>query len=154
MSGDNSTPYPPAVADRWETVLADARATATDYRAAGWEALLVHTADVTPLTDDRFGLDVLAPDDEFEQLRTLVEESPISETHVYTAEDGAVRFYVIAAEAPSAEQAVVIPAFLQMSAAPPLETRATDAGTMYTYVRPLSAEARVTLAHDDPALFF
>ena len=154
VSGDNSTPYPPAVADRWETVLSDARATATDYREDGWEALLVHTADVTPLTDDRFGLDLLAPDDEFEELQTLVDDTPISETHVYSAQDGGVRFYVIAAEASAAERAVILPAFLPLSAAPSLQARATEAGAMYTYVRPLASEARVTLTHDDPDLFF
>lgn len=65
--------YPPAVADRWETVLDYVRATAAEYRDDGWEVTEVHTGDVTRLTDDPFGFDVLAPDNEFDELEAIVD---------------------------------------------------------------------------------
>jgi hypothetical protein len=50
--------------------------------------------------------------------------------------------------------AVVVPAFLDLAESDSLEERATDAGVMYTHVRPLSDDSRVTFTHEDPALFF
>ena len=35
-----------------------------------------------------------------------------------------------------------------------LVKRAHEEGPIYTHVRPLSDDSRVTFAHDDPALFF
>lgn len=154
VSGDVPEDYPPAVAERWESVLADARATAAEYREDDWGALVVHPGDVTPLTDDPFGLDVLAPGDEFATLRDLIEGSTVDRTAVYRAEAGDVRFYVVAAEATGARHAVVVPAFVPLSAIPPLRDRAKADGAMYTHVRPLSGEARVTITHDDPGPFF
>lgn len=154
MSRDPSDRYPPAVADRWEDLLADARATAEEYREDGWDVRLFHPGDVVPLTDDPFGLDVLLPSNEFEELRDLVDGTTIDETRVFRAEDDGVRFYVLVLEAAETDEAVVVPAFLALSEAPALERRATDEGVMYTHLRPLSTDVRVTVSHEDPTLFF
>jgi DNA-binding phage protein len=145
---------PPAVEDRWEELLADADATAAEYRGRGWETLVVSTGDVTPLSGEPFGLDVLAPGDEFEALEGLVEAATFDTSHVYRAEAGGVRFFVVVVEAGDEEVAVVVPAFLAVERAGDLEERAREAGVMYTHVRPLSDDARVTFSHDDPDLFF
>lgn len=146
--------YPPAVADRWETVLDDVRATAAEYRDDRWEVLVIHTGDVTPLTDDPFGLDVLAPDDEFDDLAALVDTVTFDQTSVYRADDGGVRFFVTVPEATEANRAVVIPTFIVRTELPALRERATAAGAMFTHVRTLAADRRVTFRHDDPELFF
>lgn len=154
MSSQPPDEYPPAVADRWEELLADATATAEELREDGWDVLVLHPGDVTPLFEDRFGLDVLAPSDEFDELEALVEDHDFDLTSVYTAEDGDARFYIVVAQASETERAVVIPAFLAMSEQPPLQQRADDAGVMYTHVRPLSGDVAVTFRHDEPSLFF
>ena len=146
--------YPPVVADRWEDVLADASATAAEYREEGWAVLELHPGDVTPLTDDPFGFDVLAPDDEFADLRAAVEDVEVDRTSVYRAQDGGVRFYVTVAEATDAGRAVVVPTFLLLADLPALQQRAEDAGVMYTHVRTLSLDERVTFRHEDPDRFF
>ena len=145
---------PPVVEDRWEELLADADATAADYRERDWETLVVSPGDVTPLSDDPFGLDVLAPGDEFEALEALVESVTFDTSHVYRTEEAGVRFLIVAVEASDDEVAVVVPAFLDVGRAADLEERAREAGVMYTHVRPLSDDARVTFTHDDPGLFF
>ena len=145
---------PPAVADRWQELLADAEATAAEYREAGWETLVVKPGDVTPLDGDPFGLDVLAPGDEFEALEALVEDVTFDTSHVYRAEEGGVRFVIVAVEAGDDEVAVVVPAFLDLGEASDLEERALEEEVMYTHVRPLSDDARVTFTHSDPGLFF
>lgn len=146
--------YPPAVADRWDDVLADARATAAEYREDGWDVLELHPGDVTPLTDDPVGFDVLVPDNEYADLRTTVDGVDFDRTSVYRAEDGGVRFYVTVPEAAETGQAVVVPTFLVLDDLPALRQCAEEAGTMYTHVRTLAADERVTFRHDDPDPFF
>lgn len=145
---------PPAVADRWQELLADADATAAEYREADWETLVVTPGDVTPLDGDPFGLDVLAPGDEFEALEALVDDVTFDTSHVYRAEEGGVRFCIVAVEAGDDEVAVVVPAYFDLGDASALEERARSEGVVYTHVRPLSDDARVTFTHDDPELFF
>lgn len=145
---------PPAVSERWDTLMADAEATVEEYEERGWETLLIHTGDVTPLSGEPFGLDVLAPGNEFERLEETAESVTFDTSHVYRNEVGDARFFVIVAEASEDGIAVVIPAFLSISQSDALEETATKEGVMYTHVRPLSDDARVTFSHDDPALFF
>jgi len=154
VSGDSSPPVPPVVADRWEELLDDARATAAEYRDAGWEPLLVHTGDVTPLADDRFGLDVLAPDDEYDALEAFVDGVTFDTTRVFRATEKGVRFLLVVVEAGSVERAVLVPAYLAHADVTPLRERAAQEGVVHTHVRPLSGGTRVTFTHDDPSLFF
>lgn len=145
---------PSAVADRWQELLADAEAAAADYRERGWETLVVTPGDVTPLDGDPFGLDVLAPGEEFEALEALVDDVTFDTSHVYRAEEGGVRFCIVTVEAGGDEVAVVVPAFFDVDEAATLEGRAREEGVTYTHVRPLADDARVTFTHDDPDLFF
>ena len=105
---------PPAVGERWRALLEDAETTAAEYAADGYDTIVVHPGDVTPVTGEPYGLDVLAPGDEFEALEELVESATFDTSHVYYA----------------------------------------DEGVIYTHVRPLSDDSRVTFTHDDPSLFF
>jgi hypothetical protein len=145
---------PPAVDERWGELLADAEATAAEYREAGWETLVVRPGDVTPLDGEPFGLDVLAPGDEFEALEALVDDVAFDTSHVYRADEGGVRFVIVAVVASDDEVAVVVPAFFDLGRVRGLEQRAREEGVMYTHVRPLSDDARVTFTHDDPGPFF
>lgn len=152
MSRDTTPPT--VVADRWEDLLADARATATEYRDSGWDPLVVHTADVDVATGEDFGLVAVVPDNEFAKLRALADGATFEASDVYRTEADGVRFLLVVHEAPAASDVVLVPAYLPLEAAPPLEQRAREAGRMYTHVRTLADEARVTFAHDDPAPFF
>ncbi|QLD89331.1 hypothetical protein HWV07_09940 [Natronomonas salina] len=145
---------PSDVADRWQELLVDADATAAEYREAGWEALVVRPGDVTPLDGDPFGLDVLAPAEEVETLEELVADVTFDTSHVLRAEEGGVRFCIVAVEAGEDEVAVVVPVFYDVDEAASLAERAREEGVTYTHVRPPSDDARVTFTHDDPSLFF
>lgn len=135
----------------------DAEATAAEYNENGFRTLLIHTGDATPLTDTPFGLDVLAPGDEFEALEELVEEVTFDTSHVYRTEEAGARFLIVVVEGTDADGgdvAVIVPSYLDIASSEPLEERATEAGVMYTHVRPLSDDSRVTFTHEDPDLFF
>jgi hypothetical protein len=145
---------PASVSEYWAELLEDAEATAEEYGANNWETLVVHAGDVTPLSGEPFGLDVLAPGDEFEALETLAEAATFDTSHVYRTEEGDARFFIIVVEASDDGVAVVVPAFLALDRSGELRARATEAGVLYTHVRPPSDDARVTFSHEDPSLFF
>jgi hypothetical protein len=148
---------PPIVSERWQELMDDAEATAAEYNEKGYRTLLIHSGDVTPLTDVPFGLDVLAPGDEFEALEELVAEATFDTSHVYRTEESGARFLIVVVEGTDEgdeDVAVVVPSYLDLPSSEPLEERATDAGVMYTHVRPLSDDSRVTFTHEAPDLFF
>lgn len=148
---------PPVVSERWQELLDDAEVTAAEYSEDGWETLVIHPGDVTPVTGTPFGLDVLAPGEEFETLESLVDDVTFETSHVYRNEEGGARFFVIVVEGSAKDDtdvAVVVPAFLDFERAEDLADAAEAEGMMYTHVRPLSDDRRVTFTHDDPELFF
>lgn len=130
------------------------RAIAAEYREAGWDPLVIHTAEVGTLTGDPFGLDAIAPDNEFAELRALAEEAAFEDSHVYRAEAGGVRFMLVVAEASATRDVVLVPTYLPVAEATSLSERARQEGRMYTHVRTIADEDRVSFGHDDPAPFF
>lgn len=147
------SPAPEAVADEWAELLADADAMAERYRAEGWTALVATTRDAAALDDEPFGLDVLVPEGEYDRLEALVETGAVDRTHAFRTDAEGVRLLVVVAEASAAEEAVLLPAYLSLEDAERLRERADAEGVMYTHVRTLAADTRVTLQHDDPGLF-
>ncbi|WP_435180810.1 DUF7529 family protein [Halorussus sp. AFM4] len=144
-------------AEFWEDILGDMEATAAEYEAEGWETLQLHPGDVTALapteSDDRFGLDVLVPDDEFAELEALVEgEVSFDSYEAFRATADALVLLVVAMEDPDAEVAVLYPAYYDAQDAQEMLQAAERVGGMRTYVRTLSEE-QVEFTHGEPANF-
>ena len=154
MDRDSTARAVSAVSGRWSELVAHAETVAEEYRDDGWDPLVVHTGDVTPLFDDPFGLDVLSPGSEFEGVKALSDDVRFDTSHVYRGEEGSVRFLLIVAEASEERRSVLVPAYLSLEDVPRLEKRAREEGAMYTHIRPLSDDARVTFTHEDPEPFF
>jgi hypothetical protein len=145
------SPVPDAVADHWTELLDDARATAAEYRDRGWDVLLVHTADATVVEE---GLDVLVPDNEYDELAALAEQAAFDNSRVFSNTAGGVRFLLIVVEATEEKQAVAVPAYFAVAEEPTLREQGKTAGVLRTQIRALGSESRVTFTHDDPTLFF
>lgn len=144
------SPVPDAVADHWTELLDDARATAAEYRDRGWAVLLVHTADTTVVEE---GLDVLAPDNEYDELTALAEQATFDNSRVFTNTAGGVRFLLIVVEATETKQAVAVPAYFAVAEEPTLREQGTAAGVLTTQIRALGSESQVTFTHDNPSIF-
>lgn len=145
---------PSAVAERWRELLDDVETLAEEYREAGWETLAVSTGHVTPRSDEPFGLDVVAPPEEFDALRDLVDDATFDTSQVYRDEESDVRFYIVAQEALADGVAVLVPTFCALDETGELAATARREERMYTHVRTQSGDERVTFVHDDPDLFF
>ena len=148
---------PPDLGDRWDDVLADARATARGYREDGWTVHEVYPGDVTPLVeeDDLPALDVVLPDDEFTTVRRVVAEADRSfETcEVFRAGDGSVLFLVVVERDDPTRTAVLYPAYYDTARATGFVRAAAEADAVAVHLRALSPDERVTFTHDDPSLF-
>lgn len=147
------------LANHWDDMIADMEATAAEYREQGWDVLELHPGDVTALapTEDRerFGLDVLVPGNEFDELQTLVEAGTSFDSYkVYRGEGSGLVLLLVVMEDSEREQTVVFPAYYNPAQSTDMQQAAHDAGTMYSHVRPLDERAIVTFTHDEPALFF
>lgn len=148
------------VMEFWEDVMADMEATAAEYREAGWETYELHPGDVAPLpagqtpeggfADERVGLDVLVPGNEFEAIEELVETAEFDEYEAYRAEQGGVVFLVVAMQAEADGVAVVFPLYYRIDEAREMLSRVVERGEMRTYVRPLSDEKRVVFSQQEP----
>lgn len=144
---------PVEIVGRWSDLIADTEATAEELAAAGYDTIAVHAGDVTPLPDEQT-LDVLVPDDEFEQIGRLAAGVTVDEFAVYAATEGRVTFAVVAAEAPDAGVAICVPVFVTERTVGTLGEQARDAGTLFIRLRPLSEDDSVELALSDPDLLF
>jgi hypothetical protein len=160
VGGGNDHPLT-GIVDRWEAVLDDMAATATEYREQGWDVVELHPGDVTPLppvrggealSDDRVGLDVLVPDDEFAAVESEASDATFDSYEVYRAQAGSVVFAVVAVEASAAGLAVLVPLYYRTGDAREMARTATERGSLDLYVRPLADDRRVVFTQEEPEL--
>lgn len=151
MSGEAPESFDAA----WEAVVADMEATASEYREAGWDALALRPGDVTALDGpDRYGFDVLVPDDEYDRLEGFVADAEFDAYEVFRAADAGRVFALAAVTATGAERAVLYPVFFDPTETDDLRAHASAAGEIDTRVRPLADDRGVTFTCEEPSLFF
>jgi len=142
---------PTAVQNRWEDLIADTETTAEEYESAGYDAVAIHPGDVVALVDDLV-IEVLAPGDEYRELSDLATNLSVDEFDLYGAEEGGVKFAIVAALDHDAEVVVCVPLYLKLQDADDLDLAASDAGHVHVHVRPLSDDSRVEFTLEDPDL--
>jgi len=145
-------------ADTWEDVLADMDATAASYVEDGWTVQKIHPGQVTVLdgeASDRLGLDVLVPDNEFDDVEELVEEGfTVDDYEVFTAIDGGFVFLVVALRDPETKRALLVPAYYRIAGETTTRmlVNANERGAIHTYLRTLDRSV-IEFTHEDPELF-
>jgi hypothetical protein len=138
----------------WEDLIADMDAIADDYREEGYRTLELHPGDVTAILDDDFGLDVMVPDNEFDELAAIFEADRFDVTDVYRRVVDDMVFLLLVFDDRDEHVAVLCPAYFNETSGEKLATQATEAGTMYTFVRRLDESQVLTFEHEDPSPFF
>lgn len=146
---------PEEASSTWHRVVDEAEELAVDYRERDWEAEVVHPGDVTAVVkDDHFGLNVLAPDSEYDRVRALVDRYTFDRSHVYRRSRETLTFLVCLFEATDDGVVVLVPAYVSATDLERLYPHAEEADEMPILVRPLEYQERATLTVDDPGLFF
>ena len=142
----------------WEAVMEDMAATAEEYRDRGWDAHEVHPGDVGLFTDrekeGRTGIDLLAPDNEFDPVADAVDAADGFESaQVFRADtDGSV-YVVVALESPETETVVLLPAHYSPPENEAFMDMIYEEGEVRIHVRPLNERRILTFTHEDPSLF-
>jgi len=139
----------------WQDLLADAEATAEEYREDGWETHLLTPGDVTPRYDSEepYGLDVLVPESEFELVDGLREETTFESSDVYAQTIGPIVFLLTAELTTGANTAVLVPAYFNHVNDADLLAAAAEGEGMRLHLRSLGSDHRVTFIHEDHTLF-
>lgn len=150
----NPPPLPSKTNEEWNAHLASAASIANEYEEDDWNMLFLDTQDVTPLLTDPIGIAVLLSDQDFEQLEETVETIAIDTTHVYRHHTDHTHYLIIVAEASHANHAIIIPAFLRNNQFEQLQQLTQNNQEIHTTLRSLGTDARVTITHDDPSVFF
>lgn len=147
----------------WDEIVSDMEATAAEYEQQGWDTLQLHPGDVavlpgeTPEGDrvEKFGIDVLVPDNEFEDVEAMLGRGVAFDTYeVFKAEVAGMVYLLVAMEDTDEDAAMLYPAYYQVSDpdTTTLFDRAREEGVLYSFVRRLD-DRQVQLRHDDPTLF-
>jgi len=151
----DSEGLPESASAAWWRLMDEAEELATDYREPGCDVVVVHPGDVTAVNrSDQFGLNVLAPDSEYDRVRSLAERHSFDRSHVYRRVEGEVRFFLCVFEGSGGEAVVLVPAYATETDLDMLYPLAQEADEMPVLVRPLEYDERVTLRVADPDLFF
>ena len=129
----------------WWRLLDEAEELAEGYRDRGWTATVVHPGDVTAVdTSDYLGLSVLAPDSEYDRVRSLAETHTLDRSEIYRLADGGLTYLVCVFADDGRNTALVVPAYVTQPDLDRLYPRVQQTGAMSLHVRPLNHEERVT----------
>lgn len=139
----------------WQDLLDDTEATAAEYEDDGWDVYTVTPGDVTALydSDKPFGIRVLIPDPEFEEIESLAAEHTFDSVDVYKKTVSSVVFLLVVERDPTTETAILIPAYYNVATDGELLETAQSEGKMPVHLRALGVDNEVTFVHDDHSLF-
>lgn len=132
----------------WDAVVGDMESTASAYEAEGWKAVVCHPGDVTIIQgEERRGVDVLLPDDEYAEIESLVEAAEFDEYEVLRAVDEGLVYAVVVMQDTDQQLAFLFPTYFEPEEFAPI---ADD--TVTVYLRRLQGQY-VELELEEPDLF-
>lgn len=140
----------------WQQVMADMEATAEEYRDRGWQAIEVHPGDVAVFSEDldRTGIELLPPDNEFDELADAFDEAGGFESaQVLRAETEGSVYVVVVLEDEPTETAVLLPAYYSPGQHEDFLDMIQTEGEVRIHVRPLNERRVLTFTNEDPELF-
>ena len=147
------------VVSRWDVVIEEMAAMATEYQDDGWETVTLHPGDVTVSAGEepnaKQGFDVVVPGEEYDRLREAVGDRAFESYEVFRTVDQGLVFLLTVLTDTTGELAVFVPAYYPETGVDELRVAVENGGgTLTTHVRPLDADERVLFYHEDPSLFF
>ena len=140
----------------WERLIEDMEVTAEEYRDRGWKAVEVHPGDVSvfPGEQGRRGIELLAPDNEFDPLAEAFDEAEgFDSGEVYRASENSVLYFLVVMEDERAEVVILLPAYYNHRTETDFVEMLQSASDVPIHVRPLNERRILTFAQKDPSLF-
>jgi hypothetical protein len=154
-SGGQNNPASQAM-PYWEQLIEDMDATAAEYRESGWDTIEIHPGDVStfPGNAGRKGIELLAPDNEFEPAAEMFDEADgFEKAEVYRAVQGNTIYVLVVLEDPATENALLLPAYYNQSTETEFVRMLQQESDVKIHVRPLDERRILTFTHNNPTLF-
>jgi len=150
-----------ALADSlWNELLEDTRGVAEEYRADGWDVVVLEPNEISPAdSEERIGLDVTVSADEYDVVAGLVEDGDVTITaaDVYyrpLAEAGTDQRVALAVERDDdSETAILVPLAYDITACRSVFETALLEEQLLVHVLADPDDGWVSFSHDDPSLF-
>jgi len=147
------------VVSRWDVVIEEMAAMATEHEDDGRETVTLHPGDVTVSAGEeanaKQGFDVVVPGEEYDRLREAVSDLAFESYEVFRTVDQGLVFLLTVLTDTTGELAVFVPAYYPDTDVDELRVAVENSGgTLTTHVRPLDEDERVLFYHEDPSLFF
>jgi hypothetical protein len=140
----------------WGRVIEDMEATAEEYREANWTALECHPGDVAAIAEaeDRTGLDILLPDDEFDRIEAAYDEGgAFDSVEVFRAEQSGMVFAVAALENETTETVLLVPLYYDTAKDSEFVEKVEAEDELQIHLRPLDQRRVITFTQTDPEPF-
>lgn len=147
----------PEIEEHWPEFQQEIDSMAHEYRDDGWEVVEVHPGDVVPIAPgdhDRWGIDVVVPNDELATVQNVVTESTPDQLELFRSTRGELVFQLVVAKDPDDHCLVLIPTYYSESNIEPIRAAAFDRGIVQIHLRPLKQSPVITFSHEEPAVFF
>jgi len=143
-----------ALAQHWEEVVDDMEAIAAGYRDEGATVLELHPGDVTAVAGPPFTLNVLVPDNEADDLETVLARSALETGEVLRSTVDGLVLGLLVLEADSTGDIVLCPMYYAEGAGDRFREGASEEEEIVVHLRRLDDDTVVSLSYDDPDLFF
>jgi len=97
----------------WDEVLEDMEYTAEEYRDNGWSVIDLAPGDVTLTTSSEYDIDVLIPDNEFEEVLEILDRDGFqpTETDKYSAVANGLIIHQLVLKDPESKMAITFPIY-------------------------------------------
>jgi len=142
-----------ALARHWEELVDDMEAIAAGYRDEGATVLELHPGDVTAVTGPPFTLNVLVPDNEADDLETILARSTLETGEVLRSTVDGLVLGLLVLEAASTGDVVLCPMYYGEEAGDRFREEASEE-EIVVHLRRLTDDTVVSLSYDDPQPFF
>jgi len=143
-----------ALARHWEELVDDMEAIAAGYRDEGATVLELHPGDVTAVTGPPFTLNVLVPDNEADDLETVLARSTLETGDVLRSTVDGLVLGLLVLETASTGDVVLCPMHYGEEAGDRFREGASEGGEIVVHLRRLTDDTVVSLSYDNPELFF
>jgi len=138
----------------WQTLVAEMENLASELSSEGWEPVVLRPGDISAVDDpDNFGLHVLIPDNEFEELETLVDQGATFDAfEIYKNAGDTYVYAIVVVRDAGTGSAVLYPIYYTATKREKMANRSKERGELRTCFRTLS-DSRIVITHDPEAFF-
>lgn len=142
------------VVSNWEMLLEEMETNEEELADDGWDTLAFYPGQISTVTDpDNFGLHVLVPNNQFDDLATIIDDGATFDAfQIYTTTSDERVYALLIVMDTTAGSAILYPLHYPADKETLLSVEASDREQMLTHLRTINEDV-ITFTHDPDAFF-